>query len=83
MTKRKRYGPAKMSDIARLAGVHASTVSRALAGSPLVEQSMREKIFKLAQEQGYVVNATARNLRLKRTQTLSVAIPCSTKPGRR
>ncbi len=75
MTKRKRSGPAKMSDIARLAGVHASTVSRALAGSPLVEQGMREKILKLAQEHGYVINATARNLRLKRTQTLSVVIP--------
>jgi len=67
--------PAKMSDIARLAGVHASTVSRALTGSPLVEQSLRERILLLAQEHGYVVNATARNLRLQRTQTISVAIP--------
>ena len=81
MTKRKRTGPAKMSDIAKLAGVHASTVSRALAGSPLVEQSMRDRIFKLAQEHGYVVNATARNLRLKRTQTLSVAIPLQHETG--
>ncbi len=70
-----------MSDIARLAGVHASTVSRALAGSPLVEQSMRDRILKLAQEHGYVVNATARNLRLKRTQTLSVAIPLQHETG--
>ena len=75
MNKRKRSGPTKMSDIAKLAGVHASTVSRALAGSALVERSVRERIMKVAEEQGYVVNATARNLRLKRTQTLSVVIP--------
>lgn len=81
MIKRKRTGPAKMSDIARLAGVHASTVSRALADSPLVEKSMRERIMKLAQEHGYVVNSTARNLRLKRTQTLSVVIPLGHETG--
>jgi DNA-binding LacI/PurR family transcriptional regulator len=70
-----------MSDIAKLAGVHASTVSRALAGSPLVEQGMRERILRLAQEHGYVVNSTARNLRLKRTQTLSVVIPLGHEAG--
>ena len=66
---------AKMTDIARLAGVSASTVSRALAGSPLVTALKREEIHRLAHERGYVINATARNLRLQRTQTLSVAIP--------
>lgn len=81
MTKRKRTSPARMSDIARLAGVHASTVSRALAGSPLVEKGMRSRILRLAQEHGYVVNSTARNLRLKRTQTLGVVIPLGHEAG--
>lgn len=75
MKKTRRNRPATMADIGRLAGVHASTVSRALAGSPLVEPSKREQILKLARERGYVVNTVARNLRLKRTQTLTVAIP--------
>ncbi len=66
---------AKMADIARLAGVSASTVSRALAGSPLVTALKRDEIHRLAHERGYVINATARNLRLQRTQTVSVAIP--------
>ncbi|MBN1238346.1 MAG: substrate-binding domain-containing protein [Gammaproteobacteria bacterium] len=70
-----------MADIARLAGVHVSTVSRALAGSPLIERRMREKILKIAAKQGYVVNATARNLRTRRTQTLNVAIPLAHESG--
>ncbi len=67
--------PAKMADVATLAGVSPSTVSRALAGSPLVAKKKREEILKLAREAGYVVNTTARNLRLKRTETISVVIP--------
>jgi DNA-binding LacI/PurR family transcriptional regulator len=64
-----------MSDIARLAGVSPSTVSRALADSPLVTARKREEIHRLARERGYVVNSTARNLRLQRTQTLGVVVP--------
>jgi DNA-binding LacI/PurR family transcriptional regulator len=67
--------PPKMADIARLAGVHTSTVSRALAGSPLVEKGMREKILRIARSQGYIVNSTARSLRLQRTQSISVVFP--------
>jgi len=70
-----------MTDIARLAGVHVSTVSRALAGSPLVEQRMREAILAIAAKHGYVVNSVARNLRTSRTQTLSVAIPLAHERG--
>jgi DNA-binding LacI/PurR family transcriptional regulator len=70
-----------MADIARLAGVHVSTVSRALAGSPLVERGIRAKILELAEKRGYVVNATARNLRTSRTQTLSVVIPLAHESG--
>lgn len=75
MAKRRRSQPTKMTDIARLAGVHISTVSRALAGSPKVAKKIREEILQLAREHGYVVNSSASNLRLQRTQTISVAIP--------
>ena len=80
MTRRKSAAP-KMTDIARLAGVHVSTVSRALAGSPLVERQMREAILKIAHAHGYVVNRVARNLRTSRTQTLSVVIPLAHERG--
>jgi len=81
MNKRRRVEPAKMADIARLAGVSASTVSRALAGSALVATKKREEIVRLARERGYVVNSTARNLRLQRTQALSVVIPLGHETG--
>ena len=70
-----------MTDLARLAGVSVSTVSRALAGSPLVAKAKREEILKLARERGYVVNTSARNLRLQRTQALSVVFPLGHESG--
>ena len=70
-----------MVDIARLAGVHVSTVSRALAGSPLVERGVRDRILEIASRHGYVVNRAARSLRTSRTQTLSVVIPLAHERG--
>lgn len=65
----------KMSDIAKLADVSISTVSRALAGSPLVSKAKREQIIALATQHGYVVDTAARNLRLKRSNSICLAIP--------
>jgi DNA-binding LacI/PurR family transcriptional regulator len=70
-----------MADIARLAGVHVSTVSRALSGSPLVERRVRATILAIAERHGYVVNRAARNLRTSRTHTLTVAIPLAHERG--
>ena len=80
MSKRRRSKPPKWR-IAKLAGVHPSTISRALAGSPLVAAKKRDEILKLARERGYVVNSAARNLRLQRTQTISVVIPLGHEAG--
>lgn len=71
----------KMSDISKLAGVSVSTVSRALAGSPLVPEAMRDKIAAIAREHGYVVNHAARNLRLQTTQTIGVVLPLGHETG--
>jgi DNA-binding LacI/PurR family transcriptional regulator len=70
-----------MAELSRLAGVSVSTVSRALAGNPLIARETREEIVRLAREIGYVVNQQAQGLRLKRTQTVSVVIPLGHESG--
>jgi DNA-binding LacI/PurR family transcriptional regulator len=67
--------PLKMSDVARLANVSMSTVSRALADSPLIPEERRREIQKIAEEAGYVINQSARSLRLRKTQTIGVVFP--------
>ena len=64
----------QMADIARLAGVSASTVSRALSGSPLIPQATRDRITELANSLGYRVNVGAANLRKRGVQTIGVVI---------
>ena len=63
-----------MADLARLAGVSAITVSRALADSPLVSPDTAARIKALAQEHGYAFNVSARNLRLRRSMTVAVVV---------
>lgn len=64
-----------MADIARLAGVSVSSVSRALAGSALIPQALRDRINAIARDHGYVVNQAARSLRLQTTHTIGVVLP--------
>lgn len=64
-----------VADIARLAGVSAGTVSRALSGSSLVKPRTRDRIIRLASAHGFSPNIAARNLRTKRTCSIGVVIP--------
>lgn len=64
-----------MADIARLAGVSTSTVSRALSHSPLVNQETRDRILDLARSLNYTINIGAQNLRLQQNRTVAVVIP--------
>jgi DNA-binding LacI/PurR family transcriptional regulator len=63
-----------MADLAKLAGVSAITVSRALRDSPLVNPETRAQIKALAEAQGYMFNISARNLRLRRSMTVAVVV---------
>ncbi|MCE6075270.1 substrate-binding domain-containing protein [Agrobacterium vitis] len=62
-------------DIARLAGVNPSTVSRALAGSHSVTEETRDKISAIARENGYIANHSARMLRSGRANQILVIVP--------
>jgi len=71
---RKSDSGLTMEDLARLAGVSKITVSRALRDSPLVTPEKRTKIRQIAQEQGYLLNVSARNLRMRRSYSVAVVV---------
>jgi DNA-binding LacI/PurR family transcriptional regulator len=70
-----------MAELARLADVDVSTVSRALNDSPLVKEGTKAEILKIAQETGYAVNASARNLRRQSSETIGMVIPLRPESG--
>jgi len=72
----------KLADVARAAGVHPGTASRAL--NPLTQdQVSREtsrRVARAAERLGYVPNATARGLRTARTYIVAMIVPDITNP---
>ena len=69
-----------IKDIAHIAGVSTSTVSRALSGSKELSEATRERIVKICNEQGYRVNALARSLIRSRTNVIGLIVPEVTNP---
>lgn len=63
-----------IKDIARIAGVAVSTVSRVLNGHPDVASETREHILQLMQQHHYVPNNSARNLKLTHSKTIGVMV---------
>ena len=63
-----------IKDIARLARVSHSTVSRALRGSRQVSAATTARIRRIADEAGYRASAAARSLVVGRTNTIGVVV---------
>ncbi|MEE2002978.1 LacI family DNA-binding transcriptional regulator [Alkalimonas sp. MEB108] len=61
-------------DIAYLAGVSQSTVSRALRNSPQVNKETRDKVQAIARQLNYKVDKNASNLRKQRSSTLALLL---------
>ncbi|MFC3213762.1 LacI family DNA-binding transcriptional regulator [Novosphingobium panipatense] len=70
-----------LADLARVAGVSAGTVSRALAGKSLVNIETRERIQVLARQYGFRPNQIASKLRSGRTGVIGVVIPLGPATG--
>ncbi len=64
-----------IADLAKIAGVSAGTVSRALAGNSLVNAKTREKIERIAREHDFRPNQMASKLRRQKTGVIGVVIP--------
>jgi LacI family transcriptional regulator len=73
--KKKKSHPT-IIDVARLAGVSKSTVSRVISGGQeWVSDESRQKVEAAIQELGYEYNAMARSMRTNRTNMIMLAIP--------
>ena len=70
-----------ITELAKLAGVSAGTVSRALADSTLIAKATRERIQAIAREHDFRPNVMARNLRIKRAGAIGVLIPLGHETG--
>lgn len=65
-----------MAEIAKRAGVHISTVSRALSSPPSVTpRAKTREILAIAAQLGFQPNHIAASLRLQRTQSIGVLVP--------
>lgn len=66
---------ATIKDVARLACVDISTVSRALSGKVPVEQSTKERVLEAARQLNYQPNALAKGLKEGKTNTIGLIVP--------
>ncbi|MBB6673556.1 LacI family DNA-binding transcriptional regulator [Cohnella nanjingensis] len=64
----------RIVDVARRASVSVATVSRVLNDSPLVSPKTKTKVMQAIEEMKYTPNASAKNLRSKKTMTLGVLV---------
>ncbi len=64
-----------LKQICEEAGVSKATVSRVLNNHPLVSKETREKVQEVIQRLKFTPNALARNLSLRRTDTIGVLFP--------
>jgi LacI family transcriptional regulator len=74
--------PPTLRDVAREAGVHPATASRALnpATRPLVNGETASRVVRVAESLGYRPNPIARSLKTSRSATVGLVIPDLTNP---
>ncbi|OIJ18101.1 LacI family transcriptional regulator [Anaerobacillus alkalidiazotrophicus] len=70
----------KMSDVAKLANVSPSTVSRVLTQPDMVSKETRERVLEVIKKVNYRPHIVARQFRTKATKILLVVVPDITSP---
>lgn len=69
-----------IEDIARMAGVSRTTISRVLNHRPDVDRATRERVLRIIEEQGYVPSLTAAGLAGGHNRLLGMLLPVFTWP---
>lgn len=64
-----------IKDVAKLAGVSPSTVSRVISDNPRISDATKEVVYEAMKALNYKPNASARNLACASTKTIGLIIP--------
>jgi LacI family transcriptional regulator, repressor for deo operon, udp, cdd, tsx, nupC, and nupG len=75
----RRPRRASILDVAALAGVSASTVSRSLRGHSSISAATRQRVLEAAQELSYSASPQASGLASGRTRTIGIVVPFVTR----
>lgn len=73
-------GKVTIKDIAREAGVSASTVSRAINNSGRIDAQTKERVEQIIKTLGYSPNTAAQSLKTQRTRNIVLIVPDITNP---
>lgn len=68
-----------IKDVAKRAGVSSSTVSRVISKNPKISQDTTKKVLQCMEELGYYPNAIARSLVNRKTGSIGVVMPSTSK----
>ena len=69
-----------IKDVAKVANVSFTTVSRAISGDPEISEKTRERILKICGEMGYTTNYIARSMIKKKTHLIGFIVPSIDNP---
>lgn len=75
-------GVRNIAELAAIAGVAVSTVSRALANKPGVRRQTRDRIEQLARQHGFCLNPNAQSLRAGKSVVRPLASPAPSCPSK-
>jgi len=80
LKKKNNHRAVSIKDIAKAAGVHHSTVSRALRDGPMVKDETADRIREIAKAAGFTISAVARSLATQKTHLIGVVVTDITDP---
>jgi LacI family repressor for deo operon, udp, cdd, tsx, nupC, and nupG len=69
-----------IEDVAKLAGLSRTTVSRVINNHPYVSEDKKKKVILAMNTLGFVPNSAARRLRMQKAETIAVLVPRVTNP---